>query len=212
MKIAYEDKYILAAFKEAGIPSQNDTSGHKSLLDEAREYTRQTPYIITRLDRPVKGLVLFARDRQTADRLTQMLLDHKITKIYHAIVCGQVEEKGHIETYLMKDSRLNISKTVNKGNKGAKLAVLDYTLIEQKDSLSKVEIDLKTGRHHQIRAQFASIGAPLYGDVKYNSEFRHKRNVTPALCACKISFIHPYTNKEINIEINDGLSFPHTEG
>lgn len=207
MKIVYEDKYILTVFKEAGVPSQNDTSGHKSLIEEVKEYIRQTPYIITRLDRPVKGLVLFAKDKLTADRLTQMLLEHKITKIYHALVCGKVEDKGHIETYLMKDSRLNISKTVNKGNKGAKLAILDYTLIEEKDNMSKVEINLLTGRHHQIRAQFASIGAPLYGDVKYNKSFKHKRGVTPALCACKLSFTHPFTEEDINIEIDDSLSF-----
>lgn len=207
MKIVYEDKYILTVFKEAGVPSQNDTSGHKSLIEEVKEYIRQTPYIITRLDRPVKGLVLFAKDKLTADRLTQMLLEHKITKIYHALVCGKVEDKGHIETYLMKDSRLNISKTVNKGNKGAKLAILDYTLIEEKDNISKVEINLLTGRHHQIRAQFASIGAPLYGDVKYNKSFKHKRGVTPALCACKLSFTHPFTEEDINIEIDDSLSF-----
>ena len=206
MKILYEDKYILTAFKEAGVPSQNDTSGHKSLLEEVREYIHHTPYIITRLDRPVKGLVLFAKDKQTADKLTQMLLEHKITKIYHAIVCGKVEEKGHIETYLMKDSRLNISKTVNKGNTGAKLAILDYTLLEQKENMSKVEINLLTGRHHQIRAQFASIGTPLYGDVKYNKDFKHKRNVTPALCACKLKFTHPVTGEDINIEIADELS------
>lgn len=207
MKILYEDKYMIAVFKEAGIPSQDDTSGHKSLLAKVREYIHQTPYIITRLDRPVKGLVLFAKDKQTADKLTQMLLQHKIAKIYHAIVCGEVEEKGHIETYLMKDSRLNISKTVNKGNTGAKLAILDYTLLEQKNNMSKVEISLVTGRHHQIRAQFASIGAPLYGDVKYNRDFKHKRNVTPALCACKLSFTHPFTGEDINIEINDDLIF-----
>lgn len=208
MKIVYEDKYILTVFKEAGIPSQRDSGGHKSIVDEARDYINQTPYIITRLDRPVKGLVLLAKDKSTADRLTQMLHEHKITKIYHAIVCGKVEEKGHIETYLMKDSRLNISKTVNKGNIGAKLAILDYTLLEQKDNMSKVEINLVTGRHHQIRAQFASIGAPLYGDVKYNKDFKYKRDVTPALCACKLSFTHPCTGKAVNIEINDGLSFP----
>ena len=82
MKILYEDKYILTAFKEAGMPSQNDTSGHKSLLEEVREYIHRTPYIITRLDRPVKGLVLFAKDKQTADKLTQML--RSVYKELHA--------------------------------------------------------------------------------------------------------------------------------
>lgn len=205
MKILFEDQYIIITYKEAGIPSQPDKSGHKSLYEDVKEYIHSDPFIITRLDRPVKGLVLFAKDKHTADKLTQMLLEHKITKIYHAIVCGKVEEKGHIETYLMKDSRLNISKTVNKGNRGAKLAILNYKLLEQKDNMSKVEINLVTGRHHQIRAQFASIGLPLYGDVKYNSAFKHKRGTLPALCACKLQFVHPFTDREITVETDDGL-------
>lgn len=205
MKILYEDKYIISIYKEAGIPSQPDNSGHRSLFEEVKEYIHSEPFIITRLDRPVRGIVLFARDKGTAEKLTTMLNSRKITKIYHAIVCGKAEKSGHIETYLMKDSRLNISKTVNKGNIGAKLAILDYKLLAQKDNMSKVEINLVTGRHHQIRAQFASIGLPLYGDVKYNKDFKHKRNVTPALCACKLSFTHPYTGKTVDIEIKDDL-------
>lgn len=207
MEILYEDKYLLIVNKEAGIPSQEDMSREKSIVKLAEEYTNNTVYLLTRLDRPVKGIVLMAKDKFTADKLTKMLLNHEIVKIYHAIVCGKVNKCGHIESYLMKNSRLNISKTVNKGNVGAKLAILDYVLLEEKNNLCKVEINLKTGRHHQIRVQFASIGAPLYGDVKYNPQFRHKRNVTPALCACKLKFTHPVTNKEINIEIEDNLNF-----
>lgn len=205
MKIIYEDKYILIVYKEAGIPSQNDSSNEKSLMENAEEYTKAPVCILTRLDRPVKGLVLFAKDKNTAEKLSQMIQNHKITKIYHAIVCGKVEKDGHIESFLLKNSRLNISKTVNKGNIGAKLAILDYKLIEEKNNLSKVEINLKTGRHHQIRVQFASIGAPLYGDVKYNPEFKHKRNVTPALCACRLEFLHPVTGIKVCAEIDDDL-------
>lgn len=207
MEILYEDKYLLIVNKEAGIPSQEDMSREKSIVKLAEEYTNNTVYLLTRLDRPVKGIVLMAKDKFTADKLTKMLLNHEIVKIYHAIVCGKVNKCGHIESYLMKNSRLNISKTVNKGNVGAKLAILDYVLLEEKNNLCKVEINLKTGRHHQIRVQFASIGAPLYGDVKYNPQFRHKRNVTPALCACKLSFIHPIYKKKIDIKINDQLLF-----
>ncbi len=205
MKILYEDKYILIAYKEAGTPSQPDNGNEKSLVEMAEEYTKAPVYIMTRLDRPVKGLVLFAKDKLTADKLTKMIQNHQITKIYHALVCGKVEKIGHIENYIMKNARLNISKIVNKGNVGAKLAVLDYRLLEEDDNVSKVEINLKTGRHHQIRVQFASIGAPLYGDVKYNSEFKHKRGTMPALCACRLTFKHPVTDKIIDIEIADEL-------
>lgn len=206
MKILFEDKYILIVYKEAGIASQPDSSNEKSLIEMAEEHTKTPLHIMTRLDRPVKGLVLFAKDKSTADNLTKMIQNHQITKIYHALVCGKVEKTGHIESYIMKNARLNISKIVNKGNVGAKLAILDYRLLEEKDNISRVEIDLKTGRHHQIRVQFASIGAPLYGDVKYNKEFKYKRGVTPALCACRLIFKHPVTNEKIDIEINDNLN------
>ena len=205
MKILFEDKYILIAYKEAGQPSQPDQSGVKSLSDEAKEHTENEVYILTRLDRPVKGLVLFAKDKNTAHKLTEMVQEHTITKVYHALVCGKVEDSGHIESYIMKNSRLNISKVVNKGTAGSKIAILDYKLIEKRDNVNKVEINLKTGRHHQIRVQFASINAPLWGDVKYNKQFKHKRDVTPALCACKLEFKHPVTDEFVSVEIDDSL-------
>lgn len=206
MKILYEDKYLLIVYKESGIPSQPDNSNEKSLTEMAEEHTKSPVYIMTRLDRPVKGLVLLGKDKLTADKLTKMIQNHELTKIYHALVCGKVEKTGHIESYIMKNARLNISKIVNRGNVGAKLAVLDYKLLEEYDNVNKVEIDLKTGRHHQIRVQFASIGAPLYGDVKYNSQFKHKRGITPALCACRLIFKHPVTNEKIDIETDDELN------
>ncbi len=205
MEILFEDKYILIANKAPGQPSQPDQSGVESLSDQAKAHTKNDVYILTRLDRPVKGLVLFAKDKNTADKLTKMVQEHSITKIYHALVCGNVEDEGHIESYLMKNSRLNISKIVNKGTVGSKIAILDYKLIEKRKDVNKVEINLKTGRHHQIRVQFASINAPLWGDVKYNSQFKHKRGVTPALCACKLVFNHPITGEMVDVEIDDNF-------
>lgn len=205
MEILFEDKYILIANKEPGQPSQPDQSGVESLSDQVKAHTKNDVYILTRLDRPVKGLVLFAKDKNTADKLTKMVQEHSITKIYHALVCGNVEDEGHIESYLMKNSRLNISKIVNKGTVGSKIAILDYKLIEKRKDVNKVEINLKTGRHHQIRVQFASINAPLWGDVKYNSQFKHKRGVTPALCACKLVFNHPITGEMVDVEIDDNF-------
>ncbi len=205
MEIKYEDKYILIAVKPAGEPSQPDNSGVKSLAERAEEHTGQAVHIITRLDRPVSGLVLFAKDKDTASKLSAMLENNDITKIYHALVCGDIKEEGSIESYIMKNSRLNISKIVNKGNIGARYALLHYKLIERGKETNKAEIRLVTGRHHQIRAQFASIGAPLYGDTKYNEKFRHKRNMTLALCACALEFEHPVTGEHIKVRIDDGL-------
>ena len=191
MEILFEDKYILIANKEPGQPSQPDQSGVESLSDQVKAHTKNDVYILTRLDRPVKGLVLFAKDKNTADKLTKMVQEHSITKIYHALVCGNVEDEGHIESYLMKNSRLNISKIVNKGTVGSKIAILDYKLIEKRKDVNKVEINLKTGRHHQIRLQLSNINHPIYGDQRYG--FQDKKQIM--LYAYKLEFIHPVTKE-----------------
>ncbi len=188
MNILYEDKNIIIAIKESGKPVQEDNSGVKSLLSEIEEYTKSTAYVITRLDRPVGGVALFAKNKDTAAALSQIIQEHKIEKTYYAIVCGNLEKGGKLENYLFKNQRQNITKIVNKGNVGAKLAQLEYTPVCQRDNLTLVRIKLITGRHHQIRVQFAGFGYPLYGDTKYNPMFKHKRVVTTALYATELKF------------------------
>ena len=197
MDILFENKDILIVYKKSGVPVQGDNSGIKSLVDEASEYIGKEAFVITRLDRPVQGVCLFAKSKGSAGRLSQMVQNHEIHKTYYAVVCGKPDKSGRLENYIFKNQRQNISKIVNKGNIGAKLAQLEYEVLDTKNELSLVKIKLITGRHHQIRVQFAHIGCPLYGDTKYNPLFKHKRGVTTALFAGGLSF--KYDNKEINV-------------
>ncbi len=199
LEILYEDKYIISVLKSAGMPVQSDKSGEVSLTELVSEYCNTPCHIITRLDRPVGGVSLFAKDKTTAALLTEMIRENKANKIYTAVLCGTVPCGGHVEDYIFKNGRTNTSKVVNKGNIGAKRAALDYEIIERANCLTLVRIYLETGRHHQIRVQFSHMGYPIYGDTKYNDSFKHKRGVLPALFARELSFEHPVTKKPIHI-------------
>ncbi len=198
MNILYENKNLIIVLKERGKPVQEDNSGVKSLLKEVEEYIKNTAYVITRLDRPVGGITLFAKNKNSALRLSQLVQEHKLNKIYYAVVCGEIKNGGKLENYLFKNQRQNITKVVNKGNIGAKLAILEYTPIKYINNMTLVKINLITGRHHQIRVQFANIGYPLYGDTKYNPQFKHKRGVMTALYAGELNF--RYDGENINIK------------
>ena len=183
MDILYENQDLIILLKEKGKPVQEDSSGEKSLLREVEEYICSKAFVITRLDRPVGGITLFAKNKHSAAKLSTMVQEHKINKVYYAVVCGCIKGSGRLENYLFKNQRQNITKVVNKGNLGAKLALLEYEAVKEKNNMTLVKINLITGRHHQIRVQFANIGIPLYGDTKYNAEFKHKRGVDTALYA-----------------------------
>ncbi|MBQ9519158.1 MAG: RNA pseudouridine synthase, partial [Firmicutes bacterium] len=138
--IIFEDKYLLVVNKPAGVLSQSD--GEDDIVGRAKAYTGKEVFIINRLDRPVGGLVLLAKDKKTAAELTEC----EINKFYLAVVCGRPEESARLENYLMHDKRLNLVKNVNKGM--GKLAVLEYEKIWQKDDTALLKIYLLTGRHH----------------------------------------------------------------
>lgn len=201
MEILYNDKYIIIVKKDAGIPVQNDKSNDISIIDMVEQIINTKAFVITRLDKPVEGLVLLAKSQDIANKLSEMMKQHKIIKTYMAVVNNKLEGNGKLEHYIFKNGNKNISKIVNKGNIGAKLAILNYKVIGHYNDLSLVEINLITGRHHQIRVQLSHIGYPLYGDTKYNPLFKHKRGVTPALLAQRLTFNHPITNKEIDIKL-----------
>ena len=186
MKVIYEDNQIIVVEKEPNIPSQADKTGDIDLLSMVKQYVKEKynkpgeAYIglVHRLDRPVGGVMVFARTSKSASRLSEQVRNKTLKKTYIAVVDGHFSEnKGTLEDYLYKDERNNISKVVNKDKKNSKLAKLDYEVIDydEKRDLSTVKIKLHTGRHHQIRVQFAHFGHSLYGDQKYGVRGKGKQ-------------------------------------
>ena len=206
MKVIYEDNQIIVVEKEPNIPSQQDKTGDIDMLTLVKQYIKEKynkpgdVYIglIHRLDRPVGGVMVFARTSKAAARLSKQVREKILKKTYIAVVDGKIDQnEGILEDYLYKDERNNVSKVVNKDKKNAKLAKLEYKVIgyNQKTDLTKVEIKLFTGRHHQIRVQFANFGHSLFGDQKYGTRGKGKQI---RLWASRLEFIHP-TTKEILI-------------
>lgn len=204
LNVIYEDNHIIVVEKPAGIPTQADISGDVDMYTLVKEYIRKKYNkpgnvfvgIVHRLDRPVGGIMVFARTSKGASRLSEEIRNRNFKKTYLAVVSGLLKEKkGTLENYLLKDESKNKSFVVSKDTKGAKIARLDYEVISEnkKDNTSVVKVELHTGRHHQIRLQFASIGHPLVGDSKYGKD-NGKSNVK--LWAYKLSFKHP-TRDEI---------------
>ena len=186
LKVIYEDNQIIVVEKELNIPSQADKTGDIDLLSMVKQYVKEKynkpgeAYIglVHRLDRPVGGVMVFARTSKSASRLSEQVRNKTLQKKYIAVVDGHfAEKKGVLEDYLYKDERNNISKVVNKDKKNAKLAKLEYEVLDydEKRNLSTVKIKLYTGRHHQIRVQFANSGHSLYGDQKYGVRGKGKQ-------------------------------------
>ena len=205
MKVIYEDNHIIVVEKEPNVPSQADKTEDEDMLTKVKAYIKEKykkpgeVYIglVHRLDRPVGGIMVFARTSKAASRLSEQIRNKTFKKKYLAVVDGKFEQKqGTLENYLYKDERNNISKVVTKDKKNAKLARLDYEVLnyDDKRDLSLVKINLHTGRHHQIRVQMANFGHSLYGDQKYGTRGKNKQI---RLWACEVSFIHPVQKEEV---------------
>ena len=203
IKIIYEDNHLLVVEKPINIPVQADDSKDIDLLSMLKDYLK-VKYnkagnvylgLVHRLDRPVGGVMVFAKTSKAASRLSDQIRNNKFNKIYYAVVQGNPKEKDHLEDYLLKDLKTNITKV----DKNGKLAILDYKLINTVENLSLVEIKLETGRSHQIRVQFSSRNLPLYGDQKYNRSAKVGQQL--ALFAKKLSFEHPITHELISFEL-----------
>ena len=205
LKVLYEDNQIIVVEKEPNIPSQEDKTGDIDMLTLVKKYIKEKynkpgeAYIglVHRLDRPVGGAMVFARTSKSASRLSEQVRNKTLEKIYVAVVDGNIEKKqGTLEDYLYKDERNNISKVVSKDKKNAKLAKLDYKVInyDEKRDLTTVMIKLYTGRHHQIRVQFANFGHSLYGDQKYGTRGKGKQI---RLWAYKLYLEHPVSKEKL---------------
>jgi len=208
LKVIYEDNHIVVVEKPVNIPSQGDKTGDIDLLTMVKQYIKgkyQKPgnvYVglVHRLDRPVGGVMVFAKTSKAASRLSNQVREKVFKKKYLVVVDGKVSPKqGILEDYLYKDERHNISKVVNKDKKNAKLAKLDYKVLKYNEvkDLSLLEIDLHTGRHHQIRVQLAHFGHSIFGDQKYGTRGQGKQI---ALWAYSLTINHPVTKEKMTFE------------
>ena len=205
LKVIYEDNHIIVVEKIPNVPSQEDKTGDISMMTLIKDYIKEkynkpgNVYLglVHRLDRPVGGVMVFAKTSKAASRLSHQVREKVFKKEYLAIVDGKLEkEKGTLEDYLYKDKKTNTSYVVSKDKKDSKLAKLDYEVIkyDKENNLSILKINLHTGRHHQIRVQLSNMGHSIYGDQRYGTRGKNKQI---ALWAYKIKFKHPTKNEEM---------------
>tara|TARA_R110001592_G_scaffold66909_4_gene205421 strand:+ start:1244 stop:1927 length:684 start_codon:yes stop_codon:yes gene_type:complete len=207
LHVLFEDNHIIIVNKRSGDITQGDKTGDKPLSDVVKEYIKEKYNkagnvflgVVHRLDRPTSGVIIFARTSKSLERLNKMLRDKNISKTYWAIVKDHPKkEKDTLINYLKKNPKNNKSSVYPKEITASKKAILHYQLIKKLDNYSLLEIDLETGRHHQIRAQLASIGFPIKGDLKYGFN-RSNKDGSIHLHARKIVFIHPVTKDEVSV-------------
>ncbi len=207
LEVLYEDNHLIAVNKPAGIGVQGDSSGDRHLLDIAGDYLKEKYKkpgaafvgLIHRLDRPVSGVVLLAKTSKGLSRMNEQFRNKSTHKIYHAITENELpENEGTLTHWLGKDSKTHRALSYSHEKPGTKLAVLHYTCIAKFQDLALYEIELETGRFHQIRAQLAKSKAPIVGDVKYGADAPlSDRSI--ALHARKLSFTHPISGAAIEI-------------
>lgn len=206
LQILYEDNHIIAINKRAGDIVQGDKTGDQSLSNIVKAYIKNVYNkpgnvylgVVHRLDRPTSGVVLFAKTSKALSRLNKMLAKRSIHKTYWAVV-NQIETKsGRLVHYLRKNPKNNKSTAFVKPTADAKKAILSYKVIKQLERYSLLEIQLETGRHHQIRVQLSSQGFPIKGDLKYGFN-RSNKDGSIHLHARHIAFTHPVSKEEISI-------------
>ena len=211
INIIYEDNHLLVVEKPVNIPVQADSSKDIDLITILKNYRiknenkKGDAYIglVHRLDRPVDGIMVFAKTSKAASRLSDEIRRNDFHKTYYAVVNGVPKKEGKFEDYLIKNEKENISYVTTK-DKG-KYSCLEYTLINSKDNLSLVKINLITGRSHQIRVQFSKRNYPLVGDSKYG---HNPKNINIALFAKEITFTHPVTKEKLTFSLDLPSRYP----
>lgn len=214
VKVLFEDNHIIVAIKPAGVLSQSDGSSTPDMLTILKAYIKEEYSkpgevylgLVHRLDRPVSGVMVFARTSKAASRLSEQIRMRKVEKIYRCVVKGILEGEGRLENFISKDEDKNIVTVIDKEKPGYKASYLDYRALASKDGLTMVEVKLGTGRSHQIRAQMAHTGYPLIGDQKYGDKDKRCKDI--ALEAYKLSFEHPVKHEIITFEAPIPSGYP----
>ena len=212
INIIHEDNHLLVVEKPVNIPVCEDESKDLDLLTILKQYLKDkynkpgNVYLglVHRLDRPVGGIMVFAKTSKAASRLSNQVRENKLTKTYYAVVENSLKQKNTLKDYLIKDKKTNITKVTTKDL--GKESILNYEIIKKIDNLNLVKINLITGRSHQIRVQFSSRKNPLYGDQKYNKNAIPNTNI--ALFAKTLSFEHPTTKEKLTFEIDLPKRYP----
>jgi 23S rRNA pseudouridine1911/1915/1917 synthase len=206
-EILYEDNHLICINKKCGEIVQPDISGDPALEERVKEYIK-VKYnkpgsvflgVAHRIDRPVSGVVMFARTSKALARINEMFKQKTVKKTYWAIVKKKpVNESGSLQQYLLRNSKQNKSYIYDKQVPGSKLAILHYRLIASSNSYFLIEIDLETGRHHQIRAQLSAMGSPIRGDLKYGFD-RSNPDGSINLHARSIELFHPVSKEKLEV-------------
>lgn len=208
MTVVYEDNHIIIVNKTASEIVQGDKTGDTPLSETVKQYLKEKYSkpgnvfigVAHRLDRPVSGLVVFAKTSKALSRLNEMFKNSEVKKTYWAVVKNLPrEEEGELVNYLVRNEKQNKSYAYDKEVPGSKKAILHYRLIGRSQNYYLLEIDLKTGRHHQIRCQLAKMGCPIKGDLKYGSP-RSNPDSDICLHARYIRFVHPVSKELIEVE------------
>ena len=209
LNVIYEDNHIIVVEKPVNIPSQGDKTGDIDMLTLVKQYIKEKYNkpgevylgLVHRLDRPVGGVMVFAKTSKAAARLSEQVREKQFKKKYLVIADGKFEKiQGTLKDYLLKNERLNTSKVVKEGTKNSKLAILDYEVLKYNEEidLSLVKINLHTGRHHQIRVQLSNFGHSICGDQKYGTRGRGKQI---CLWAYELTILHPITKEEMVFKV-----------
>ena len=215
IEILYEDNHLLVVTKPRNMLSQGDVTGDMDIHTLMKRYIKEkynkpgNVYLglVHRLDRPVGGVMVFAKTSKCASRLSAQMREDKFSKGYLAVIEGiPSNTRGELFHYLLKDRRKNVTKVVKEGTKDAKPALLRYNVLGHKNGLSLVDINLVTGRAHQIRVQFSNEGYPIYGDQRYGKNSKESEQI--ALWAYKLGFYHPTKKEYIEFKAEPPEEYP----
>ena len=208
MQVVYEDNHVIIVFKESGEIVQGDKTGDTPLSETVKAYIKEKHHkpgnvflgVVHRLDRPVAGLVVFAKTSKALSRLNDMFRDGDIHKTYWAITKNRpAEPEATLVNWLVRNEKQNKSYVYDHEVPGSKKSVLEYRVAGQTENYNLLEVKLLTGRHHQIRCQLAAIGCPIKGDLKYGAR-RSNPDGSISLLSRHIAFVHPVSQELVSVD------------